>query len=46
MDADLQHDEAILPKMLTYLREGSAELVVATRYAGTVPVLSRSSSAR
>jgi dolichol-phosphate mannosyltransferase len=35
MDADLQHDEAVLPKMLSYLREGSAELVVATRYDGT-----------
>lgn len=34
MDADLQHDESILPKMLRYVREGSAELVVATRYAG------------
>lgn len=34
MDADLQHDETILPKMLQYLREGSAELVVATRYGG------------
>ena len=35
MDADLQHDETILPRMLAYLREGSAELVVATRYGGT-----------
>jgi dolichol-phosphate mannosyltransferase len=35
MDADLQHDEAVLPKMLAYLRDGSAELVVATRYGGT-----------
>jgi len=35
MDADLQHDEAVLPKMLAHLRAGSAELVVATRYAGT-----------
>ena len=34
MDADLQHDETILPRMLEYLREGSAELVVATRYGG------------
>lgn len=35
MDADLQHDETVLPEMLTYLRAGSAELVVATRYGGT-----------
>ena len=35
MDADLQHDESVLPKMLTHLRAGSAELVVATRYAGS-----------
>lgn len=35
MDADLQHDETALPKMLTCLREGKAELVVATRYSGT-----------
>ncbi len=35
MDADLQHDETILPQMLQYLREGSAELVVATRYGAT-----------
>jgi len=35
MDADLQHDETLLPRMLRDLREGDAELVVATRYAGT-----------
>lgn len=34
MDADLQHDETILPQMLQYLREGGAELVVGTRYGG------------
>lgn len=34
MDADLQHDESALPKMLTRLRAGNTELVVATRYAG------------
>jgi len=34
MDADLQHDEAVLPTMLAHLREGRAELVVATRYDG------------
>lgn len=34
MDADLQHDESVLPKMLAQLRAEGAELVVATRYAG------------
>ncbi len=34
MDADLQHDETILPQMLTHLREGGAQLVIATRYGG------------
>lgn len=32
MDADLQHDEALLPGMLAQIRQG-AELVVGTRYA-------------
>lgn len=31
MDADLQHDEALLPKMLAAIRDG-AELVVGSRY--------------
>jgi dolichol-phosphate mannosyltransferase len=31
MDADLQHDETILPKMLALLRQDSLDLVVATR---------------
>ncbi len=35
MDADLQHDETILPQMLQHLRAGSAELVIATRYGGS-----------
>lgn len=34
MDADLQHDEAILPAMLERLRSGDVDLVVGTRYAG------------
>jgi len=35
MDCDLQHDEAILPKMLMAFEEDpSLELVVGTRYAG------------
>jgi len=33
MDADLQHDESILPAMLERLRSGDADLVVGTRYA-------------
>lgn len=31
MDGDLQHDESILPRMLAELKDGSAELVIATR---------------
>ena len=31
MDADLQHDERILPAMLSRLKEGKLDLVVATR---------------
>lgn len=35
MDADLQHDESILPKMAAILREDPiVDLVVGTRYAG------------
>ncbi len=33
MDADLQHDEALLPRMFAILKAGEAELVVASRYA-------------
>jgi len=32
MDADLQHDETVLPKMLTKLSSGDFDLVAATRY--------------
>jgi dolichol-phosphate mannosyltransferase len=32
MDADLQHDETQLPKMLALLQSGQAELVVGSRY--------------
>lgn len=32
IDADLQHDESILPQMLSLLREGSADVVVGSRY--------------
>jgi dolichol-phosphate mannosyltransferase len=33
MDADLQHDEALLPRMLATLRCGDVDLVVGSRYA-------------
>ncbi len=33
MDADLQHDETILPKMLDEIEQGGADVVVATRYS-------------
>jgi dolichol-phosphate mannosyltransferase len=33
MDADLQHDERILPQMLSRLREGALDVVVGTRNA-------------
>ena len=32
MDADLQHDEAILPEMLTALKADSKEIVIGSRY--------------
>jgi dolichol-phosphate mannosyltransferase len=32
MDADLQHDQQLLPRMLEALRQGDTELVVASRY--------------
>jgi len=32
MDADLQHDESILPRMLARLQGGNTDLVVGTRY--------------
>ncbi|MET0546873.1 MAG: glycosyltransferase family 2 protein [Caulobacterales bacterium] len=32
MDADMQHDETLLPKMLELLRGGEYDLVVGTRY--------------
>ena len=32
IDADLQHDEKLLPEMLAAAREGGADLVVASRY--------------
>jgi dolichol-phosphate mannosyltransferase len=32
MDADLQHDEALLPRLLETLKGGTADVVVASRY--------------
>lgn len=32
IDADLQHDERVLPQMLALLRDGEADLVVGSRY--------------
>ena len=34
MDADLQHDESLLPNMLAALREDRADLVIGSRYVG------------
>src|SRR5207247_3231209 len=44
IDADLQHDEALLAHMLAALRNGSADLVVGSRYkaGGSADVLTRS----
>ena len=33
MDADLQHDETVLPKMLNEIEQNGADVVVGTRYA-------------
>ena len=34
IDADLQHDETLLPAMLDILRQGETDLVIASRYVG------------
>lgn len=34
IDADLQHDEAALPRMLDILRAGGADIVIGSRYVG------------
>ncbi|MDE2487066.1 MAG: glycosyltransferase family 2 protein [Alphaproteobacteria bacterium] len=34
IDADLQHDERLLPEMLALLRRGSCEVVIGSRYLG------------
>ena len=43
MDADLQHDETLLPRMLTTLQRGENDLVVGSRYiaGGNASVLSK-----
>jgi len=33
MDADLQHDETVLPRMLAEIEQGGADVVIGTRYA-------------
>jgi dolichol-phosphate mannosyltransferase len=33
MDADLQHDETVLPKMLAEIETGGADVVIGTRYS-------------
>jgi dolichol-phosphate mannosyltransferase len=38
MDADLQHDETLLPRMLAAMREDSADIVVGSRYTETTEV--------
>jgi dolichol-phosphate mannosyltransferase len=35
MDADLQHDEALLPEMLALIRERRLDIVVASRHTGS-----------
>lgn len=35
IDADMQHDETILPQLLAHIESGSADLAVATRYSGS-----------
>ena len=43
MDADLQHDEALLPRMLEILRTGACDIVIGSRYVpgGDLSGLSR-----
>ena len=35
MDADMQHDEALLPKMLAMIKERQLDVVIATRYGAS-----------
>ena len=47
MDADLQHDEKLLPRMLAVLKNGEGDMVVGSRYVagGSSAVFSKSRSA-
>jgi dolichol-phosphate mannosyltransferase len=40
MDADLQHDESLLPTMLQLLRSGSLDIVIGSRFASDAEVVS------
>jgi dolichol-phosphate mannosyltransferase len=46
MDADLQHDEALLPAMLARLKEDGTDLVIASRYVGSGAATGLSSERR
>jgi dolichol-phosphate mannosyltransferase len=46
MDADLQHDETLLPRMLAALREARADIVVGSRHVGDGSVGAGFSAAR
>ena len=46
MDADLQHDERLLPQMLRLLGQGQADLVIASRYMAGGATTGLSSSRR
>ncbi|HEY7901738.1 MAG TPA: glycosyltransferase family 2 protein [Caulobacteraceae bacterium] len=46
MDADLQHDETLLPAMLAALREDRADLVIGSRYVGAGEAAAGFSAAR
>jgi dolichol-phosphate mannosyltransferase len=35
MDADLQHDEGVLPALLAVVKRGDADIAIASRYVGT-----------
>src|SRR3970040_1059345 len=41
MDADMQHDEALLPRMLQVLKHGETDIVIGSRYmeGGTIGLL-------
>ena len=39
IDADLQHDEQLLPEMLALLRRGSCDVVIGSRYLARRPIV-------